>query len=150
MNYQHYLDIAAECAKAATYTGPSCVKLGCVAVYHGTILAKGYNTDKTHTNQAKYNYLRYDHDQIHKYCPDKCHAELNVLKRIQFLDIDFSKVTLFIYREYKNGSPALAKPCLACEKFINDLHIGKIVYTADNGYVVEKFVYNKNKKKKKK
>lgn len=141
MNYQHYLDIAAECAKSATYTGPSSVKLGCVAVYHGTILAKGCNTDKTHTNQAKYNYLRYDAGRGSRYYPDKQHAETNVLGRIKYLDIDFSKVTLFIYREFKNGKPACAKPCVGCAKMIRDLKIGKIVYTNECGYTVEKNYY---------
>lgn len=141
MNYQHYLDIAAECAKSATYSGPSRVKLGCVAVYHGTVLAKGCNTDKTHTNQAKYNYLRYDAGRDSRYYPDKQHAETNVLGRIKYLDIDFSKVTLFIYREFKNGKPACAKPCAGCEKMIRDLKIGKVVYTNECGYTVEKNYY---------
>ena len=67
MNYQHYLDIAAECAEFSTYTGPNPVQLGCIAVYHGTILAKGSNSDKTHTRQAKYNYLRYSAQTAHYY-----------------------------------------------------------------------------------
>jgi len=149
MNYKHYLEIASECAKAATYTGPSSVKLGCVAVYHGTILAKGFNADKTHTEQDKYNYLRYKADRDSRYYPSKIHAEIETLNRIKYLDIDFSKVTLFIYREYKDGTPALAKPCISCEQFIMNLKIGKVVYTTPNGYAIEKFIY-KNKKKEKK
>ena len=137
MNYQHYLGIAAECAKSATYSGPSRVKLGCVAVYHGTILAKGFNTDKTHTGQAKYNYLRYEIDRDSKYYPDKCHAELSVLQKIKYLDIDFSKVILFIAREYKNGSPAMARPCLSCLAAIHESKIRTICYTTDSGYAIE-------------
>lgn len=150
MNYKHYLEIASECAKNASYSGASRVKLGCVAVYHGSVLAKGCNMDKTHTQQEKYRHLRYDPKKLKTYCPSKCHAEVETLSRIKYLDIDFSKVTLFIYREHKDGNPALAKPCRACEKYIINLGIRKVVYTTDNGYAVEKFVYNKNKKKKKK
>lgn len=150
MNYQHYLDIAAECAEFSTYTGPNSVKIGCIAVYHGAVLAKGCNSDKTHTMQERYNYLRYNVQREPRYYPSKIHAETETLNRIQYLDIDFTKVVLFIYREHKDGTFALAKPCSSCEKLIRDLHIGKIVYTIDNGYAVEKFVYNKNKKKEKK
>lgn len=142
MNYKHFLDLAAESAKASTYTGPNNVKIGCVAVYHGTVLAKGYNSDKTHTHQDRYNYLRYDGGSSHYY-PSKAHAETGVLNRIRYLDIDFSKVTLFIYRGYKNGAPALARPCASCEKSIRDLRIGKVVYTTDEGYAIEKFIYDK-------
>jgi deoxycytidylate deaminase len=137
MNYQHYLGIAAECAKSATYTGPSCVKLGCVAVYHGTILAKGCNTDKTHTNQAKYNYLRYDAGRGSRYYPAKVHSEVATISKIKYLDIDFSKVILFIAREYKSGAPALARPCASCMALIKEYGIHTICYTTDDGYAIE-------------
>jgi deoxycytidylate deaminase len=137
MNYQHYLDLANDCAKTATYTGPSKVKLGCVAVYHGTVLAKGCNTDKTHTSQAKYNYLRYDEDRSTRYYPPKIHSEISVLSKIKYLDIDFSKVILFVAREYKNGAPALARPCASCMALIREYGIHTICYTTDDGYAIE-------------
>jgi len=137
MNYQHYLDLANDCAKTATYTGPSKVKLGCVAVYHGTVLAKGCNTDKTHTSQAKYNYLRYDEDRSTRYYPPKIHSEVSVLSKIKYLDIDFSKVILFVAREYKSGAPALARPCASCMALIREYGIHTICYTTDNGYAIE-------------
>lgn len=137
MNYQHYLDLANDCAKTATYTGPSKVKLGCVAVYHGTVLAKGCNTDKTHTSQAKYNYLRYDEDRSTRYYPPKIHSEISVLSKIKYLDIDFSKVILFVAREYKSGAPALARPCASCMALIREYGIHTICYTTDDGYAIE-------------
>ena len=137
MNYKHYLELARECAKTATYTGPSKVKLGCVAVYHGAVLAKGSNSDKTHTTQAKYNYLRYDVGSVNKYCPSKIHSEISVLNRIKYLDIDFSKVTLFVYREFKSGGPAMARPCEACMGFAKAMKISQIVYSTPDGYAIE-------------
>lgn len=137
MNYKHYLDLAAECAKASTYSGPNPVQLGCVAVYHGTVLAKGYNTDKTHTHQAKYNYLHYDANGSSRYFPDKCHSEVSVLSKIKYLDIDFSKVILFISRKHKDGSPAMARPCMSCLAAARALEIKTIVYTTEDGYAIE-------------
>lgn len=148
MNHQHYLRIARECSQKSTYSKYTRVKVGCILVYKNTILAKGWNTEKTHTDQMHYNAVRFDCNK--KYFPHKLHAEQMCLSKVKYLDIDFSKVILYVYREYNDGSPALAKPCLSCEKYINDLQVGKIVYTTDSGYAIEKFVYNKNKKKKKK
>lgn len=135
MNYNHYLKLAADCAKNASYRGPSRVKLGCIAVYHGTILAKGWNSDKTHTDQARYNRLRFDEKQ--RYCPAKLHAEQSVLTKIKYLDIDFSKVILFIYREFSDGAPALARCCPSCLAAIRALGIRTIVYTTTDGYAIE-------------
>ena len=140
MNYNHFLKIASECAKNACYCGPSRAKIGCIAVYHGTILVKGWNSDKTQTDQARVNYLRFNEDHGQHYYPHKIHAEQSVLSRIKFLDIDFSKVTLFIYREYKSGKFALARPCKSCEKAIRDLGIKTVVYTTDGGYAIEKYL----------
>lgn len=137
MNYEHYLSLAREAAKDASYSGPSKVKLGCVAVYHGSVLAKGCNSDKTHTMQARFNYLRYDTAAVRKYCPDKMHAEMDCLNRLKYLDIDFSKVTLFVYREFKDGTPALARPCNACLAAAKSLGVRTITYSTPNGYAIE-------------
>lgn len=137
MNYKHFLDLAADCAKSATYSGPSRVKLGCVAVYHGTVLAKGCNLDKTHTAQDRYNYLRYDANRESRYYPSKVHAETSVLSKLKYLDIDFSRVTLFIAREYKDGTPAPARPCASCMALIKKYGVMTICYTTDNGYAIE-------------
>lgn len=137
MNYEHYLSLARECTKEASYTGPSKVKLGCVAVYHGSVLAKGYNSDKTHTAQARFNYLRYDVENTKRYCPPKAHAEIAALQKLKYLDIDFSKVTLFVYREFKDGTPALARPCEACMAAMRAQNISTVVYSTPDGYAIE-------------
>ena len=53
MNDPHLFRIAREVSLQATYCGSA--RIGCIAVYRGTILAKGCNSDKTHTTQAKFN-----------------------------------------------------------------------------------------------
>lgn len=62
------------------------------------------------------------------------HAEIACLTKIKYLDIDFSKVTLFVYREHKNGKRAVAKPCPACTKFIKDMGIRDVFYTIEDGW----------------
>lgn len=136
MNDAHLFKAARECSKKADYTGGGKAKIGCIAVYKGSILAKGWNSDKTHSMQARYNKLRYK-DTKNNYLPEKCHAEISVLNKIKYLDIDFSKVHIYTYREYQDGTLAPSRCCSACLAAIQALHIKSIHYTTKNGYCFE-------------
>lgn len=142
MNDAHLFKAARDCSKNADYSGGGKAKIGCVAVYKGTILAKGWNTDKTHSEQAYYNQWRYK-DSANNYLPDKLHAEMSVLNRIKYLDIDFSKLHLYVYREYRNGSLAPSRPCPSCLAAIKQLGIRNVHYTTLDGYCTEKLLKNK-------
>lgn len=136
---EHLFRAAKEVASRADYSGSNAVKIGCVAVYKGTILAKGCNSDRTHPAQNHYNMYRYK-DVGTKYLPAKAHAELTCLWKLRHLEIDFSKLRLYIYREYKNGQLAMARPCPACLAMIRKMHISNVFYTTNEGYCEEKFI----------
>lgn len=110
------------------------VHIGCVAVYKKQIIGSGYNTNKTNPIQMYYNKYRTNFELTNNSQP-KLHAEMSCLLNIKHLNIDFSKVKLFIYREDKNGHIALSRPCKACMRAIKDLGIKEINYTDYNGYV---------------
>ena len=133
----HLFSLARECSLRANYCGSA--RIGCIAVYRGTVLAKGWNSDKTHTAQAKYNRYRFK-DCGNKYLPSKLHAEITVLQKIKYLDIDFSRLHLYIYREWKDGTIAIARPCEACMAAIRAMGIRHIHYTTDCGFAYEKLV----------
>lgn len=135
MSDPHLFKIAREISLQATYCGSA--RIGCIAVYRGTILAKGFNSDKTHTIQAKFNVYRFKNNG-NRYLPEKLHAETKVLQAIKYLDIDFSRVHLYIYREWKDGTIAMSRPCDACFAAIQKLGIKHIHYTTDRGYAYEK------------
>jgi deoxycytidylate deaminase len=67
---------------------------------------------------------------------DKCiHAEWNaLLKRQYYKD---NNLSIFIYRELKNGSVGCSKPCSICQKLINIAGVKNIYYINLNGYFVE-------------
>lgn len=136
MNDNHFFKAARECSKNADYCGSSSVKIGCIIAYKGSILAKGWNTDKTHSVQARYNKWRYK--ESNRYLPAKLHSELAALRRIKYLNIDFSKVHIYIYREYQNGKLALCRPCNACFAAIKQMGIRHIHYTTEDGFCYEK------------
>ena len=138
MNHKHFLKIAKNCSYNSTYSVHRRIQVGCVAVYKGAILAKGWNTDRTHTDQMKYNYVRFQ--ATDKYYPHKLHAEQMCLSKIKYLDIDFSKVILYIYREYTDGKTAMARCCPSCMTAAKELGIKTIVYTTNEGYAVEKIL----------
>ena len=70
--------------------------------------------------------------------PPRSHAEVNLLRKIRFLDIDFSRVSVYIYRELKNGELGMARCCPACMAALKSLGIKKICYTTDDGYAEER------------
>ena len=87
----HYFDKASQVAEISDFAK---VNIGCIAVYQGTIIGVGFNTNKTHSMQKKYNRYRNGEDFV-----PKLHAEINCLNSIRYLDINFSKVKLYIYRK---------------------------------------------------
>ena len=113
------------------------VKIGCCAVYKHKIVSSGCNSTKTNPAQKRWNIYRFNADT-----PATIHAELScLLPLINRGDIDFSDVSLYIYREYKNGEPALSKPCPSCMALIRELGIRKLFYTGDNSYINEELIY---------
>lgn len=113
--------------------------LGAVAVYGDkVILAKAHNSNKTNTTQYFYNRYRIEQKSNIMSKPARSHAEVNLLRRIRFLDIDFSRVSVYIYRELKNGKLGMARCCPACMEALKSLGIKKICYTTDVGYAEER------------
>ena len=109
--------------------------VGCVAVYQGQVIGLGCNTNKTHPIQKFYNKYRIKSDNM----LPKLHAEISCINQIKHLDINFSKVKLYIYR-IRNDQPfGLSRPCPSCMAAIKDLGIRDIYYTTNDGFSYEKF-----------
>ena len=110
------------------------IHIGCVAVYQGNIIGFGCNTNKTHPTQKYYNKYRIQEDNL----LPKMHAEINCINSIKHLDINFSKVKLYIYRTRSDKPFGMSRPCPSCMAAIKDLGIKNIYYTTDNGFVYER------------
>lgn len=108
--------------------------IGCIAVYHGTIIGIGCNCNKTHPSQKYYNRFREYSEQM----LPKLHAEISCINQINALDINFSKVKLYIYRIRKDQPFGLSRPCPSCMAAIKDLGIRDIYYTTNDGYAYER------------
>lgn len=104
------------------------VHIGCIAVYQNRIVGIGCNTNKTHPAQKYYNRYRIDdadYNNSESLLP-KLHAEINCLNQLKHLDINFSKVKLYIYRTRKDIECGMARPCASCMQAIKDLGIHEI------------------------
>ena len=113
------------------------VKIGCCAVYKHKIISSGCNSTKTNPTQKRLNIHRFSADT-----PATIHAELScLLPLINRKDIDFSNISLYIYREFKSGELALSKPCASCEALIRSLGIRNIYYTGNHSYISEEIIY---------
>ena len=129
-----YFNIAKEMSKLSDFPR---VQIGACAVYKHKVISTGCNSMRTSPLQKKYNQYRFTVETSHT-----CHAELSCLKSlIGRKDIDFKNVELYVYREYKNGNLALARPCLSCMELIRQLGIKHIYFTGDQSYVSEEIVY---------
>lgn len=126
-----YFDKARKIASISDYHK---VHVGCIAVYQNSIIGIGHNSKKTHPIQNYYNRYRVQEDDM----LPKLHAEINCLNQIRNLNINFSKVKLYIYRIRKDQPFGLARPCPSCMAAIKDLGINEIYYTTNDGYSYEK------------
>lgn len=104
-------------------------KLGAIMMLGNKVISVGYNTTKTHPVQKKYNVERgYDQNVKNN---GQIHAEMMCLIDTKYLDVDWSKVSLYIYREHKDHSTAIAKPCPACERAIRERGITEVYFTTE-------------------
>ena len=135
---ERYFKFAREAAKWADYQGTrSAPAIGAIAVYKGTIVAEAWNTNKTSPLQARYNVYRYEPADT----PCKAHCETQLVQKLRWKfgdSIDWTKVYIYLYREYKDGSLAPSRPCPSCMAMLKDLKIKKIMYTTEDGFAEEK------------
>lgn len=127
-----FFNVAKQISKLSDYSRTK-TKIGCVVVYKHRIISTGYNSDKPHPLQAKYNSRRFSVEAVHK-----LHAETSALiPLIHDKNIEWGKVKVFNYRELCDGSIAMSRPCKSCMAMIKDLGIKDIYYSTADGYAYE-------------
>ena len=126
MDYK-YFSKAKQVAQVSDY---SKVHIGCIAVYQNRIIGIGCNYNRYRIDDV-------DYDNSESLLP-KLHAEINCINQLKHLNINFSKVRLYIYRTRKDIVCGMARPCASCMQAIKDLGIREIYYTTNDGYSYEK------------
>ena len=127
---KHYLELAKN---ACQYSDNKRTKLGSVIVYKNKVLSIGWNMEnKTNPLQEEYNKLR-NYDINVKFTKSSLHAEFAAMIKIKNMNIDFSRVHLFVCRIKKDGTLGYARPCPACMGFAKSLGIKHIYYSTEHG-----------------
>ena len=123
-----------KAAKAMSELSDHRMQLGCIIVDKHRIISSGCNSNtKCHAVQAKLDMERHG-----VFCPGKLHAETAALLPLK--DMDLTRASIFIYREHKDGTYGLAKPCPSCEKLIRRAGIKHEYYTGNNSLIYEEFI----------
>lgn len=114
-------------------------RVGCVIIYKKQIISTGWNLEnKTHPLQKMMNkYRGYDINLSN--ARHTQHAECHALVKIDDLDIDWSKVSIFNYRIKRDGSKGMSKPCKACEAMLRNKGIKEIYFTTETGWGYEQY-----------
>lgn len=128
-----YFNVAKAVSKTSDFPKH---RIGCAVVYKHRLISSGCNRQTTHPKQRELNKERFEEDSIHHWK----HAELSaLLPLMNRKDIEWNKVKLYLYREFKNGNKALSRPCKSCQRLIKELGIKRVFYTTNSGYIQEIF-----------
>jgi len=132
-----YFKIANEISRLSDYR----VQIGCVIVNQHKIISSGHNSNsKCHPIQR-----RLDEKEFKCCCEGKLHAESDAIIYCMRNHIDLNNATLYVYREHKDGSKAMARPCSRCMRLIKQNGIRKIKYTTNDGIAAEYIDREENK-----
>lgn len=133
MNISKFFGLAKNASKNSDFDVPKSRHTGCVFVHKNRVISVGWNTEKEHPAQKRYNAERgFDSSG----CKNSLHAEMYALVKCQDLDIDWGKVSVFVYRELANGMVANSRPCEACQKAMTDkgIKLDNVFYTNVGSY----------------
>lgn len=90
-------------------------KVGSAIVNKNRVVSLGFNKDCTHPKSP------------HPW--KSIHAEFNAILKANRNDLEDS--IIYVYRETKNGSPALSRPCKYCMMAIKEAGIKGIFYSTE-------------------
>lgn len=133
---QRFFNIAKEMSQLSNF---SRARVGAVVTSGKRILSASCNSTKTRPLQFYYN--KYRNFEDYKNSNSCEHAEISALSPLIGKEIEWDKVSIYTYRELKNGKRGCSKPCEACSKLIKELGIKTVYYIDEDGdFIKEGFI----------
>ena len=133
---QRFFNIAKEMSQLSNF---SRARVGAVVTSGKRILSASCNSTKTRPLQFYYNKYRNFEDYKNSNACE--HAEISALSPLIGKEIEWDKVSIYTYRELKNGKRGCSKPCEACSKLIKELGIKTVYYIDEDGdFIKERFI----------
>lgn len=111
-----------DLAKKMSFKGDHRCKIGSVIVHKGNVISAGCN--------QKFIF----EDLTQRYNPEKAlHAEVaSILKLKNKGILKYSQI--YVYREDRNGSLAISRPCPGCQRILKSFGLTEIYYTSSEGF----------------
>ena len=128
MKKQRILNIAAQQAEQSKMI----FRHGAVLTKSSKILARGYNSPRSHFMKMNNTCLHAEMDTILGYCSNILHINLDTRKKHIYVP-QLKKCTLWVVRISKNNTFTESKPCCDCLAFIKRVGIKRIGYTTSDG-----------------
>ena len=126
-----------SCAKAISDMSDHKFQIGAVLVKGHKIISSGCNSsDRTDPIQAKLDSEKYGVE-----CPGRIHAETDCLLPFIKKRKNLNGAVLYVYREHKDGTLAMSRPCSSCMQLIRQCGIRDIVYYVEGGIAREKLEF---------
>jgi deoxycytidylate deaminase len=128
---QKFFKVAKSIAELSTFHQE---KLGAIIVLRNEIIATGYNRNKSSPMQAFWANKAGRPEAIYT------HAEMSALNKVasaQFAMTNADIMKVFVYRQFADGTPAMARPCEICSMALKHLGIKRWYYTTDDGFAYE-------------
>ncbi len=126
---QKFINLAKSMSEISNFNK---FRMGAVLAIRGKVIARGYNSDKGHPLQKKFNELRTDMGENSHH---PIHAEMDVLKQLK--GVDLKNAELYIYNLNPKGEQRMARPCAGCMSAIKKAGIGVIHYSTPDGFATE-------------
>lgn len=97
-------------------------RISCLIVRGGKIIGRGFNMIKTHPHSPQKNFKQ-------------IHAEFAAVLDSCY---DVEGATAYIFREKKDGTLAVSKPCPSCHEFLVKQGVSEIVYSFHDSFKKER------------
>lgn len=108
-----FFNLARKVSKESDYK----IQMGAVIVKGNRILSKASNKLKFSTRSP------HPHHSLH--------AEINAI--LSCKSDDLRGASIFVYREHKDGTPAMSKPCEHCMNLIRKVGIDRVYFVNEMG-----------------
>lgn len=117
MKQEHFLKLAREASKKSDHHSH---KVGCVIVKRNRVIGIGWNLMKTHPKSPS----------CYKNIHAEFHATLNANSKVK-------GATVYVFRQQKNGIPAISRPCRYCWDFLLAHGAKQVVYSFEGSFKKE-------------
>lgn len=118
MKQERFLTLAKQVSEKSDH---HTYKMGCIIAKGNKVLSSGFNILRTHPKSP----------HAHK----SIHAEF--MAAISADNTDLKGATAYVFRQQKNGTWAMAKPCKYCWQFLMECGIKEVVYSFEGSFRTE-------------